>query len=168
MTNHHLPGTVPVLKPCIPPDLSIQGKMRELITLPHLSMGSLTVVGWSQRVGSEGESRTGVLCLDSFHLSPIDIRGEPVENVWATLFYLKAFPSISSKVWVFFCVPTPGTHNVLHAKQILQQSLKLICFEITWNIVKKKYMGNNLDLIYKMYYFGNCSKSLTKGDTSVI
>lgn len=34
--------------------------------------------------------------------------------------------------------------------------------------MKKKYMGNNLDLGYKMYYFGNCNKSLAKGDTSVI
>ena len=88
MTDHHLPGTVPVLKPCIPPNPSIQGKMRGLITLPHLNMGPLTVVGWSQRVGSEGESQTGVLCLDSFHLSPTDIRGEPVENGQATPFYL--------------------------------------------------------------------------------
>ena len=33
-------------------------------------------------------------------------------------------------------------------------------------MVKKKHMGNNLDLIYKIYYFGNCNKSLAKGDTA--
>lgn len=69
---------------------------------------------------------------------------------------------------MFLCLPTPGTQNVLHAKQILQQSLKVICFEMTWNMVKKKYMGNSLDLIYKIFYFGNCHKSLAKGDTSGI
>ena len=47
-------------------------------------------------------------------------------------------------------------------------SPKLICFEMTWNMVKKKYMGNSLDLIYKIFYFGNCHKSLAKGDTSGI
>ena len=94
MTDHCLPGTVPVLKPCIPPNPSIQGKMRGLITLPHLNMGPLTVVGWSQRMGSEGESQTGVLCLDSFRLSPTDIRGEPVENGRATPFYYSSIKSI--------------------------------------------------------------------------
>lgn len=75
-----------------------------------------------------------------------------MENVWATPFYLNVkkhslnqFQSLSVPL-----SPTSGTQNVLHAKQILQQSLKVICFEMTWNMVKKKYMGNSLDLIYKI------------------
>ena len=45
-------------------------------------------------MGSEGESQTGVLCLDSFRLSPTDIRGEPVENGRATPFYYSSIKSI--------------------------------------------------------------------------
>lgn len=59
-----------------PPKPLVPAKVEMLITLPHLYVGPLTVVGQNQRVGREDGSRIEILHFPSL----LNIRGDPVKN----------------------------------------------------------------------------------------